>query len=39
VHFEELTTKDAKKKFKKFCKYWNRKKLDPLYYTPEKLTE
>jgi hypothetical protein len=32
VHFEDLTTKEASKKFKKFVKHWNKKKLDPIYY-------
>ncbi|CAD8108211.1 unnamed protein product [Paramecium primaurelia] len=39
THFEDLSYKDAKKKFKKFCKRYNNQKLDPLYYEHDKLIE
>lgn len=39
THFEDLSTKEAKKKFKKFCKRYNKQKLDSLYYDHEKLLE
>lgn len=39
VHFEDLSTKDAKKKFKKFCKRYNKEKLDQIFYDHDKLIE
>lgn len=34
-----MSTKDAKKKFKRFCKKWNRRKLEEIYYKKSELLE